>query len=157
MQIDREPELEDDDGIDDEVQDIEDVVDQDMDDPPPDTTELKPSPISKKSRGRGSNPSDTRPPVRGYRMGWGDPTTTPNAPPRKDPVDRVMGQWEQWSEWSCDNKADDCGKCTTKRVKRVKRRCDNGGDCSCKEETEKDRKYKACPVDCVMGQWERWG
>ena len=60
MQIDREPELEDDDGIDDEVQDIEDVVDQDVDDPPPDTTELKPSPISKKSRGRGSNPSGTK-------------------------------------------------------------------------------------------------
>ena len=58
MQIDREPELEDDDGIDDEIQpgkdvDIDDVVDQDVDDPPPDTTELKPSPISKKSRGKG--------------------------------------------------------------------------------------------------------
>ena len=67
-----------------------------------------------------------------------------------------MGQWEQWSQWACDKNAGDCGECTQDRVKRVKTNCDNGGDCSCKEETAKNGKLIKCPVDCVMGQWEKW-
>merc|ERR1712150_12703 len=66
------------------------------------------------------------------------------------------GQWEQWNQFVCENDAKNCGKCTRERVKKVKSLCENGGDCSCKEETGKDEKDKPCSVNCVMGQWEQW-
>jgi len=93
-------------------------------------------------------------PKRGYRQ-W-DTTTTSTTTTPPPPVHCEMGEWEEWSKFKCSNREDNCGYCKRKRSKQVVKECENGGDCSCKEEQGIDRKRKPCPVDCEMGDWTRW-
>ena len=61
-----------------------------------------------------------------------------------------MGEWKEWSEFKCikgkgrKRRHSNCGKCSRFRKKIVIKECENGGDCSCKPEHEREKKKKRC-------------